>query len=491
VTLTEQSVPLDDPLLNVSYALFSGTYRVPAGIIGRAQSLGTINVTATYRGFSNTIIGANVTVIALPEPPPPPPPMDVTWFDRDSAGSGEVVGRISPVRLPSESVQFVRILENNTHVFASNTTGIARNPDFSPQPAGTRDYFRARVGDFYTTANGRRIPRERAALENGVGMGENALTVLAGGTSSGSSFLRLGLDHRSSFNVRLGGVTFHTAWGGDFNVRDFDATHVYIDFDNVTSVTQLPSFEHNRVFSSGRWETVTVDSVPKFRLILQLRQRGVYGGHFASYNSSGNLVLTFPVIRNSLQGMNIVIDPGHGVTASGGFDPGAVAHIREADANLAVARELRDRLRARGANAVILPTHERHIAAGDRPGAARTHNVDLYISLHANAVAGNAGARGQEVWYFTPFSQPLAASISASMAAYFRDNVYEDRHGGRDGVSLPRPPSGARDCNRRRNSDVSEQEQYRVCVRQNERLVNSHNKTVDKSKNLCYNKAKS
>jgi N-acetylmuramoyl-L-alanine amidase len=427
VTLTRQDVPLDDAALNVSYALFTGTYRVPDGVIGRAQNLGTVNVTASYRGYVNTIIGANIRVIALPEPPPPPS-LNVTWFDRDSAGSGEVVGRINPVRSPSERVQFVRITENNTHVFAANTTGFERDPSFSPLPAGTRDYFRAQVGDFFTTASGRRVSQERATLENGVGMGENALNVLAGGTNGGRSFLRIGLDHRSTFNIRLGGVTFHTGWGGDFNIRDFDATHVYIDFDNVTSVTQLPSFEHNLVFSSGRWETVTINDILQFRLVLQLRQRGVYGGHFASYDASGNLMLTFPVLRNSLPGMNIVIDPGHGVTATGGFDPGAVAQIRETDANQAVARQLRDVLRARGANAVILPTHESHIAAIDRPGIARTrHNADLFISLHANSAAGNSGARGQEVWYFTPFSQPLAANISASMAAYFRDNVYGDR----------------------------------------------------------------
>ena len=426
ISLTEQKVPLDDSGLNVSYARFSGTYHAPAGIVGSAQNLGTINVTAAYAGFANTIIGAALNVIALPDIPAPPP-TQVTWYDRDSAGSGEVVGRINAVRTSSESVQYVRVLANDTHTFAANTSGVTRDPNYSPLPTGAKDYLRSRVGDYVTTVNGKRLHKDDVTVENGNGMGDNALVVLAGGTASGSAFLRIAIDHRSTFNMRLGGVEYSTAWGGEFNVNRFDATHLFIDFDNVTSVTQLPSFEHNMVFSGGRWETVTTSDITKFRLILELRQKGAYAGHLARYDESGQLMLTFPVKANSLSGMNIVIDPGHGVTASG-FDPGAVGHIRESDANIAVARQLRDKLRARGANAVVLPTHESGIEARKRPETARNnHNVDLFISLHCNSAAGNGAAKGQEAWYFTPYSQPLAAAVSASLAGYFRDNVYADK----------------------------------------------------------------
>ena len=434
VTLTQQNVPLDDPVLNVSYALFSGTFTAPEGIISREQDLGQIRVSASYRGFTNSILGTNIRVIALPEPPPPPPepppPSEVTWYapDADSAGSQEVVGRIPPVRTSSESARIVRILRDNTHVFAANTTGITRDPTLSYLPAGTREYFRSQVGEFYTTTSGRRVRAADAALENGTGFGENALVALAAGSSGRNAFLRFSLDTRTAFNIGTSWIDFHTAWGGDYNLREFAPTHVYIDFDNVTSVTQLPSFEHNPVFSGGKWETITVSGVTKFRLILQLRTRGVYAGHYATYNASGELFITFRNLGNSLSGLNIVIDPGHGTTESGGFDPGAVGHIREADANLATARLLRDELRIRGANATVLPTHEQFIAPLDRPDVARSrHSADMFISLHCNAVRGNAQAAGQEVWYFNSFSQPLAASLSASMAAYFRAEVYPDR----------------------------------------------------------------
>ena len=34
--------------------------------------------------------------------------------------------------------------------------------------------------------------------------------------------------------------------------------------------------------------------------------------------------------------------------------------------------------------------------------------------------------RGQEAYYFTPYSQPLAESVSASLGKYFSRNVYAD-----------------------------------------------------------------
>lgn len=100
------------------------------------------------------------------------------------------------------------------------------------------------------------------------------------------------MDYKTSFNIRLVGNSYYTAWDGDFNLTSFTATHVAIIFENVTSVTKLPSFENNMVFSDGKWDTVTEDNGTKFRLLLTLRQPGVYAGHGAYYNSDGDLMLT-------------------------------------------------------------------------------------------------------------------------------------------------------------------------------------------------------
>jgi N-acetylmuramoyl-L-alanine amidase len=45
--------------------------------------------------------------------------------------------------------------------------------------------------------------------------------------------------------------------------------------------------------------------------------------------------------------------------------------------------------------------------------------------VHSNK-ASSTSARGTEAWYFTSFSQPLANSVSASVASYFTNYAYAD-----------------------------------------------------------------
>ncbi|MCL2694403.1 MAG: N-acetylmuramoyl-L-alanine amidase, partial [Oscillospiraceae bacterium] len=410
---------------NSAYTSFTGRYRVPDGIIGKEQALGNITVQASYLGQSSTIVGAGVYVNAEPEPPPIIN-LNPIMYDESSLGTGEVVGRIGATRSRGESVRLVRLLGNNTNIFDAKTTGTVFDPRFGQLPAGTLDYYRSDVGDFYTTESGKRFLKEDATLENGQGIGENALVVLQSGTSGGRSYFEIALDTKISYNVEAVGVTFFSDWGSDYNVRNFDAQYIHVTFDNVTSVTKLPPFDSNLVFSSGRWEQVTIDGVVKFRLVLRLRTAGLYAGNNAYYNANGNLMLTFPVLTNSLAGMTIVIDPGHGINANGHLDPGAIGHITEYTANLAVAKRLESRLRALGANVIRLRTEDSHIAAKTRPVVARTsYNCDLFISIHSNK-ASRADARGTEVFYYTPFSQPLASAISSSVASYFTNSVYSD-----------------------------------------------------------------
>ena len=137
--------------------------------------------------------------------------------------------------------------------------------------------------------------------------------------------------------MRLVGNSYYTAWDGDYNLDSFTATHLYITFENITGVTALPSFEYNQVFRSGKWDTVTETNGTKFRLILELRQPGVYAGHSAKYDANGDLVLSFPVPVNSLSGVTIVIDPGHGYGKSATtLDPGAIGEVVEQEVVLAI-----------------------------------------------------------------------------------------------------------------------------------------------------------
>lgn len=425
ITLKQTSTTLDNDDLNSYYARFKGTYTVPDGIIGEEQNLGMITVVGTYKGYTMTMYGSKVKVNALPEPPKEEITAEI--YDQDSAGSGEVVGTIDPIKTESEAVTFVKALNNYTFVYNAKTTGAVLTPDFGQLPAGTLDYYLSTSGSYYITESGKRFNSSDVTLAEGFGLGDNKLFVRSVGTSGGDSYIKIQLDDKVSYNVETIGNTYYTAYDGDYNVDNFTADYVYITFDNVTSVTKLPSFEYNLVFSSGKWETVTVNGVPKFRLVLKLRQPGVYMGSGAYYDSEGCLILTFQVPTNVISNLNIVIDPGHGYGVSADkFDPGAIGHVTEQKVNLAVAKSLTSKLKDMGVNAVRLKTESTFLLTASRPSYARQYGCDLYISLHSNKVTTNSEARGVEVYYFTPYSQPLAAAISAEIANYFQNNVYSD-----------------------------------------------------------------
>ncbi|MCD6361298.1 MAG: N-acetylmuramoyl-L-alanine amidase [Armatimonadetes bacterium] len=123
------------------------------------------------------------------------------------------------------------------------------------------------------------------------------------------------------------------------------------------------------------------------------------------------------LIRSGYQGAGvagklIVIDPGHG-----GPDTGAVGPtgLKEKDANLAIALRLGELLVNSGAHVRLLRTTDTSVGPPDagkrgeleaRLAASEVPGVDLFLSIHNNAVGGGDPARaaGTETYYWTPMS---------------------------------------------------------------------------------------
>ena len=55
----------------------------------------------------------------------------------------------------------------------------------------------------------------------------------------------------------------------------------------------------------------------------------------------------------------------------------------------------------------------------------RAYGADMFLSLHCNSALSES-AHGVEVYYFTPFSQPLAKSINDKLSNYYDNSVYGD-----------------------------------------------------------------
>lgn len=107
--------------------------------------------------------------------------------------------------------------------------------------------------------------------------------------------------------------------------------------------------------------------------------------------------------------LRVVLDPGHG-----GIDPGAErGNVREADLMLTFARELQEvLLRAGGFDVVLTRDGDYFVSLEARVATARDADADLFLSLHADALAEGV-ARGAAVY---TLSEEASDAASAALA---------------------------------------------------------------------------
>jgi len=122
-----------------------------------------------------------------------------------------------------------------------------------------------------------------------------------------------------------------------------------------------------------------------------------------------------PPPPNYLAGVRVCLDPGHPPLGATG-PMGTTEHA----ANWRMAVSLRDVLVSNGADVVMTRQDGETLALPDRVLRARQASADLFVSIHANALppADNPFEKnGFSVYYFQPFSQPLAEAVHAAMRA--------------------------------------------------------------------------
>lgn len=388
---------------NSNYIRYTGVYTVPKGIINRAQNLGSISIYGKYTGkngvaFTGSITGATIIVNALPEVP------------NNADGS------------------LLRVRNDNTMVYNYSTSDKIPTPDQARLPAGVLDYCVKKVTfdsvNFYLTLSGKRLKATDVDVLENAPLGSNTIEAVSATMEGADTVVRIRQTVRTPFSMSFGGVSY--AGGGSYAVSGFGANSISITFDYANSTAGGLSFPSGALFSSASWGDVYESgNVSRATLTLNFSRSGIYGGVKSYYDGDGTLVFRFKSCTGSLAGKTIVIDPGHGVKGSG-FDYGAIGHVTEQSVVLAISKQLQAKLAAAGANAVRFNTESQYYDTEQRSNIARQYNPDLYIAVHANAVAGNSTTRGVEAWYFTPFSKPFASALSASVAGYYQNYVYMD-----------------------------------------------------------------
>lgn len=164
-------------------------------------------------------------------------------------------------------------------------------------------------------------------------------------------------------------------------------------------------------------------------------------GYAPFYDASGALIVRIrrpPVIDAAapLRGLFIAVDPGHGGEDRSTRGP---TDLREADANLYIALQLRTLLEQAGARVMMTRTTDTTVPLGDRPRIAADSGVHILVSVHNNAFPDGVNPwtnNGTSTYYYHPHSADLARLMQRELLNELglRDIGY-----GRADLALARP----------------------------------------------------
>ena len=124
------------------------------------------------------------------------------------------------------------------------------------------------------------------------------------------------------------------------------------------------------------------------------------------------------VEKQSLEGLTIVVDAGHG-----GSEKGAVGCLGdlEKDINLKIANELKNILTTLGATVVMTRECDGNVSLDDRVRIAKENCSNIFISIHLNSIPDIKfdlhKNKGTSVYYYNENSKGLAKCIEKSVVS--------------------------------------------------------------------------
>ncbi len=115
-----------------------------------------------------------------------------------------------------------------------------------------------------------------------------------------------------------------------------------------------------------------------------------------------------------LQGVTVMLDPGHGGKDSGALGVAATHGPMEKDLNLAVAQTAKSLFEQWGATVIMTRDEDSFPSLDDRRNLCRAEKPDFFIAVHHNSMDysyDSTKARGSECYYFNGHSEQLATLL--------------------------------------------------------------------------------
>ncbi|HHW46657.1 MAG TPA: hypothetical protein GXX17_07140 [Clostridiales bacterium] len=419
VTITLEEMPITDENGNIvgEYSTYSGVFVLPTGLANDTK-LGAVEFTAKQDGMSETKKGGIITVKASPKPEE-----DIPDFTDPDKENGYVnVGKKYIAEVVSYQIE----------TFDGDRIDDYSRPTNNYLPLGTVDYCSPNTLKDTASGNEYRLLRYGNRVYTKTNEQGDNIKVYEGTLPDTNSITFNKLEQSERFTT----ITFDTQWKAPFRFQMLpqeysspypktgapkynitSATFKYIDITFCYAVScqgKIEFEENNPIFSKAEW----IKNSKDYTLRLYLKKAGVFYGWNAEYNSKGQLEFSFlhpakikPANNKygvSLEGVKIVLDPGHG-----GTDPGALGshpQYTEAVLNLKLAKMVKERLVALGAEVYMTREAEVHMKKDPRVRLVKQVKPDMFISFHRNA-ATTPSASGYDSFYFHPYSKALAQAI--------------------------------------------------------------------------------
>lgn len=195
---------------------------------------------------------------------------------------------------------------------------------------------------------------------------------------------------------------------------------------NTTAQTDTIRIDNDPVIKNLTWQQTSPDRLD-YRFTFKSEQQW---GYDLRYEGT-TLVLTFryppalPTEKGSLQGIKILLDPGHGGTESGAVGP---TGYPEKDINLVISQALATQLRRQGANVHLTRTGDEFVSLVDRMEQIATVQPAIALSIHYNALP-DSGDPNQTDGISTFWYNAQAADLANFLQQYLVEKLDRNSHG--------------------------------------------------------------
>jgi N-acetylmuramoyl-L-alanine amidase/uncharacterized lipoprotein YddW (UPF0748 family) len=196
-----------------------------------------------------------------------------------------------------------------------------------------------------------------------------------------------------------------------------DEDYFYLTLYN-TKNNCTPSFSNSKVIKGCEITENKNSTTYKFSL-----KGDLWGYHVDYLENKTQITLKYPPKKSAnpnlpLDGITVVVDPGHGNEDPGALGPAAEKGACEKDLNMAVSAQLKLELEKLGAKVYVTRTTDIRVDFEGRLGFADSVKPDFFISIHHNATAINADSGksdGFEIYYHWYRSENFADNLYNSV----------------------------------------------------------------------------